>query len=310
VFLSVAGAIVNAMTTSTKFDTSGINSSFLGSHAISEGDISRHQLRSPLFTQLFHNVYVPAWVPISHELRCRAAARIAPATATLTGCSAAAVYGFGFALPYDDVELVVEEEAKFTAKRGMHIRRTTIELAEGEPWETIRLATPLRTALDILCNTKLRRSLPRTVGLLDVLLREEFFERDELDALLQARHDRGIIRARRCLQLADPRAESIPESEVRVWLVLGGLEPELQINVHNADGRFLGRLDLGFPEVKLAVEYDGKWHDDPEQQRHDALRRGRMEADGWEFIVVTQEWLREDPRGMVDAIREALQRRS
>jgi very-short-patch-repair endonuclease len=239
------------MTTSTKLDTSGINSSFLGSHAISEGDVTR--------------------------------------------------------LPSNSSS---KKKAKFTAKRGMHIRRTAIELAAGEPWEGIRLATPLRTTLDLLCNVKLRRSLPRTVGLLDVLLRNEFIKRDALDALLRTRHDRGIVRARRCLKLADPRAESIPESEVRVWLVLGGLEPDVQINVHDAAGDFLGRLDLGFSQVKVAVEYDGKWHGEPEQQRYDLARRRRLEDNGWTFIVVTQEWLREDPRGMVNTVRDALLRRT
>ena len=284
---------------------SDLTGPFLGRHAVGEGVVTRNQLRPPLFVRLFHDVHVPAGFEITHALRCRAAAWLAPPTATLTGCSAAAIYGFDFALPHDPVEFVVDEQLKFTSQRGMDIRRSTLGPVGGEPWNEVLLATPLRASLDILCNTKLRRSLPRTVGMLDVLLRAGFVNRDELTALVHTRHDHGIVRARKCLELADPRAESIPESEVRVWLVLGGMEPELQINVRDAHGNFLGRLDLGFEEDKLAIEYDGKWHNAPEQARHDAVRRARMEADGWRFIVVTQEWLRDDPRGLVEAVRSA-----
>lgn len=267
--------------------------------------MTRSQLRAPLFIRLFHDVYVPAGLEITHELRCRAARWRAPETATLTGCSAAAVYGFDFASAQDPVEFVVAEQTKFTAQRGMDIRRSTLGPAEGEPWHDIRLATPLRMTLDLLCNTKLRKSLPRTVGMLDVLLRQGFVDKEQLTALLFRRHDKGIVRARKCLELADPRAESIPESEVRVWLVLGGLNPNLQIEVYGEWGEFLGRLDLGFEDAKLAVEYDGKWHDDPEQARRDALRRARLEANGWTFVVVTREWLRDDPHGLVEAVRIA-----
>ncbi|MGH3520726.1 MAG: endonuclease domain-containing protein [Haloechinothrix sp.] len=297
------------MTYRNVLDIAHIHGPFLGSHAISEGWLGRKQLRSPLFVRLFHNVYLPAAIPVTHELRCRAAATIAPATATLTGCSAAAVYGFDFAAAYDPVEFVVDEDDKFTAQRGMDIRRSTIGPVSGDPWHEIQLATPLRMTLDILTNTKLRRSLPRVVGYLDALLRSGIIVRRHLELLLEARHDRGIVRARHALALADPRAESIPESEVRIWLVCGGLTPEPQVDVYDGHGRFLGRLDLAFPEYRIAVEYDGSWHGNPEQARLDAQRRSRMEAEGWTFIIVTKAWLRDDPRGIVDAVRAAIRQR-
>jgi hypothetical protein len=305
----VAGLTVTGMTRTHDHDIDHINGPFLGSHAISEGLLNRKQLRSPLFVRLFQNVYLPAAIPITHELRCRAAATIAPPTATLTGCSAAAVYGFAFAQPFDPVEFVVDERDKFTSQRGMDIRRCTLGAVGGEPWHGIHVATPLRMTLDILTNTKLRRSLPRVVGLLDALLRSGIVGHDELARQVESRHDKGIVRARKALALSDPRSESIPESEVRVWLVLGELSPEPQVNVHDSDGAFLGRLDLAFPLHKIAVEYDGKWHDDPEQAGHDTERRRRMEAAGWKFIIVDNDWLRDNPRGIVEAVREAIRSR-
>lgn len=298
------------MTKDPDLDSNHLNGPFLGSHAISEGWLRRRDLSSPRFVRLFQNVYVPAAVPITHELRCRAAACIAPRTATLTGCSAAAVRGFEFAAANDPVEFVVDDYDKFTAQRGVDIRRSTTGPVAGDPWQGIQIATPMRMTLDILTNTKLRRSLPRTVGLLDAILRSGIVDRDRLAAMLEQRHDRGIVRARRACELADPRAESIPESEVRVWLALAGIRTIPQFRVRRADGEFLGRLDLAVEGCQVAVEYDGKWHAKPEQARRDAEHRRRLAAAGWTFVIVTSEQLYGQPQAVVDAVRDAVLRRT
>jgi hypothetical protein len=41
-----------------------------------------------------------------------------------------------------------------------------------------------------------------------------------LEIYLRDRHDRGIVQARQALELADPRAQSRPDSRMRVYLVL------------------------------------------------------------------------------------------
>jgi hypothetical protein len=74
------------------------------------------------------------------------------------------------------------------------------------------------------------------------------------------RRDHGIVRVRRAEELADPRAESRPESKMRVWLVLDGLHPIPQYWIEDSRGR-LACADLAFPEQQVAVEYDGSWRD-------------------------------------------------
>jgi hypothetical protein len=65
---------------------------------------------------------------------------------------------------------------------------------------------------------------------------------------------------RRVAALADPRAESPPESLVRVLLTLGGLpRPVPQYVILDQGGRFVARVDLAWPEVRLAGEYDGAY---------------------------------------------------
>lgn len=287
-----------------------INGPFRGSHALADGWLTSSQLRSSLLRRMFRDVYIPRAMEPSHSTQCLGASLIAPPNAVLTGCSAATVLGLELARPADPVEFVVPEHARFLAQRGMHVRRTTVTDSECQPWGRVLIANPLRVAFDVLINTKLRPSLPRTVGLLDALIRDGRVDVAALEHLLGSRHENGVVRAREALRLADPRAESIPESELRVWLTLGGLEPEVQLEVYDASGRFLGRLDLAFPLVKLAVEYDGVWHGEGEQPRLDAERRSRLMAAGWEFIVVTKDQLQRDPKAMVQAVHEALHRRA
>jgi very-short-patch-repair endonuclease len=283
---------------------SGLTEPFLGTHAIRTGLVTPRQLRSPAFTKLFHNVYVPAQLPVTHELRCRAVALIAPPTATLTGVSAAATYGYHFAQPFEPVEFLVTDTRRFTAKRGVRIRRSTLGPPEGLPWQGIRLATPLRATLDVLRETEFPRTLPRVVSWLDVLLRDGFVDHWELSRYLRSRRDQGVVRARKALSLANPRSESLPESEIRVWLRLGGLSPEPEIG-------FLGfRIPLCFPNRRLAIEYDGPRDGDPARANGDAWRRQRLRAEGWEFVIVTPEGLRDDPEGMVETVRQALHRRT
>ncbi|OLT41146.1 hypothetical protein BJF86_16210 [Serinicoccus sp. CNJ-927] len=82
-------------------------------------------------------------------------------------------------------------------------------------------------------------------------------------------------------------AESPMETRTRLVLVLAGLpEPVLQHEVGDETHRF--RLDLAYPELKIAVEYDGRQHaDDPRQWQHDLARREWLDAHGWRVIVVT-----------------------
>jgi very-short-patch-repair endonuclease len=279
---------------------------FIGTHAVAEGVLTSRALRSPPFTRLFRNVYVASTTEVTHSMRCRAAALLAPGDAVLSGCSAAAVRGLELVGSHDPVEFVVPENVGFVRQSGLHIRRTCRRDIDSEPWEGIHLATPLRLALDTLTNTKLHGSLPRVVGYLDALLRSGLVNLAELRDYLRPRRDNGMARARKVVELADARSESIPESELRVWLTVAGLKPEVQVDVVSRSGHFLGRLDLAFPSQQLAVEYDGEWHLEGVQPRLDAQRRTAIEAEGWRFLIVTKADLYGKPKRVVATVRAAL----
>jgi hypothetical protein len=132
------------------------------------------------------------------------------------------------------------------------VRCIPIGKDERTHWHGIGLATPLRAAYDLL----LRRDIPRAVADVDALLRAGLVDAGQLAVLAANRHDHGVTPAREAVQLLDARAESPPESEVRVLLVRAGLRPTPQLEVWDDLG-LIGRVDLGFEEEKVAVEYDG-----------------------------------------------------
>ncbi|MCZ2822403.1 hypothetical protein O2V63_18845 [Modestobacter sp. VKM Ac-2977] len=76
------------------------------------------------------------------------------------------------------------------------------------------------------------------------------------------------------------RAESPQETRVRLLLAAHGLPaPVAQFEVR-ADGRFLARVDFGWPERRVALEYDGVWHDGPGQFVRDRQRLSALAAAG------------------------------
>jgi very-short-patch-repair endonuclease len=62
--------------------------------------------------------------------------------------------------------------------------------------------------------------------------------------------------------LAEP-AQSPMETRLRWLLIQAGLpKPQVQVDLHNSAGRFVGRADLYYPNARLVIEYDGGNHRD------------------------------------------------
>lgn len=67
----------------------------------------------------------------------------------------------------------------------------------------------------------------------------------------------------------------------RLWLP--GLAGNLTLQYEVLDGQY--RLDFAVPQVRLAVEIDGKrWHSTPAQLAADERRQQHLERLGWTFV--------------------------
>lgn len=110
------------------------------------------------------------------------------------------------------------------------------------------------------------------------------------------------------LSLLRAPVDSPKETELRLLIVNAGFtEPEVHCPVP-VIGRTL-HSDLGYPDLKIAIEYDGAYHfDSPQQVKHDAKRRALMEDAGWKILHVMVEDLR-DPRVFLRRLTAALRER-
>jgi hypothetical protein len=99
---------------------------------------------------------------------------------------------------------------------------------------------------------------------------------------------RNVKRARRLASYCEPLTESFGESWTRLRILDAGFpRPEAQVPL-DTDGRVEFRLDLGYPDRRLAVEYDGlEFHAGGSHRRHDESRRTRIrEFYGWTVLAV------------------------
>jgi very-short-patch-repair endonuclease len=63
--------------------------------------------------------------------------------------------------------------------------------------------------------------------------------------------------------------------------------------VFDDDGCFVGRIDMGHPEWRVGIEYDGEQHwTDPVQRTRDIDRQTELEALDWRIIRVSAGMLR------------------
>ncbi|WP_018353002.1 hypothetical protein [Longispora albida] len=266
------------------------------------------QLRGAGWQRIFRGVYADADLVIDHRHRCLAAAMLLPPGAAVTGRSAAWLYGAQLLADEAEVEVVTPPEYRFGPVAGLAIRTYPVPASEVDFREhgRIPVTTPERTGLE------LARDLPPAdaVAYLDALAGLGVLDRQALERYaIRLAGRRGGRRLRLAAPLVDPRAESAQESRLRVRLILAGLPvPVPQFEIHT--GReFLGRVDLAWPEYRVAAEYDALWHGDPRQLHADRRRLNRLAAAGWLVLHVTAQRMREDLAGLARELRAVLRSR-
>ncbi|OBF05406.1 hypothetical protein A5730_01085 [Mycobacterium sp. ACS4054] len=273
----------------------------IGSEAISAGVMSKSQLAR--FRPLFPDVYVERDVGITAELRAKAGWLWSGRRGVVAGFAASALHGSKWVDDARVVELIHDNRRSPPGiqAHGDRIEEDEIELVAG-----MRVTSPARTALDLGCWYP---TMTAVAGI-DALAR--VIEIKAVDIELLARRyvgRRGIARARQAIDLFDPGAQSPKESWLRVVLIEAGLpRPQTQIPVLNEFGSVFAYLDMGWEEVKVAVEYDGEQHrSDRRQYTWDVRRLEMLERLGW---IVVRVLAGDRPAEVVGRVRAALARRA
>lgn len=243
--------------------------------------------------RLLRGTYAPAGAVPDLRLRAAAAARLLPHTAVVADRCLLWLLGVDVLPPGPPVlEVVVPRGAVVPCRQDVHAR--TAEVGPGDTCMLgplgLRCLRPARAVADVL------RLLPpvEAVVVADAAQHAGLCDaevlRRELEAAAGLRH---VVRARRALELSDPRAESPPESRLRYALREAGLSPVPQYEVRDASGRFLARVDLALPALRIAIEHDGRAvHDRPDAFVADRRRQNALVAAGWTVLRFTAADLR------------------
>lgn len=279
----------------------------LATEALADGSLTRRELLRGYY-KVFRNVYCPRGRELSAQDRALAAWMWSGRTATVAGASAAALLGSRWLPAEGPAELA---RTGYRSPRGIVVHTGEIADEEIIRLDGISCTTPARTGYDLAR----RLALPLSVIRVDSLLHATAVPVAEIAAIGRrypgARH---IRRMRRVLELADGGAESPQESRVRLLLVAAGLpRPVTQIRITDATGWVVRRVDMGWPEWKVGIEYDGAQHwTDPEQHADDIDRLEFFSDLGWRMVRVSARHLRLPPESpgsvvcrAVDALRAA-----
>ncbi|SPM30841.1 DUF559 domain-containing protein [Mycobacterium terramassiliense] len=274
---------------------------FRGTDALAAGVVTRHRLRTD-FEMVHRNLYIRRGQKLTPVTRAVAAWLWSGRTATMAGLSAAALHRTAWIDDWLPAELNRPSRDK---ARGIIVHSDTLDDDETSVRDGIRITTPARTAFDL----GRRKGLAAAVIRLDALMRATGVKAADIE-LVADRHRgaRGLTQLRRVLHLADDGAESPYETKTRLALVGAGLpRPQTQIEVLNEWGWVMARIDMGWEEWKVGVEFDGAHHwTDPAQRSRDIDRLAELAACGWAIIRVSVEMLRTRPHVVVARVHHAL----
>jgi very-short-patch-repair endonuclease len=246
-------------------------------------------------------------VPDTREVRLAGVRLILGNGAFVCGPTAAWIYGTDI---QDRLDLVMWIGCQVTRRprprSGCTVRVLSIEDGDLRLMDGIAITTELRTVFD--CGRWL--PLVDAVVVADSLAHDRAFTTDELAAYIGARRgSRGIGQLDRVLDLMDPKSESPMETRLRLLIVLAGLpRPRSQVIIKDRGNHFVARADLGYPQIRYAIEYDGAFH--WKQRRADDRRRDAMRKLGWEVLVVSSEDYYETPNNVVAKVRATLAERA
>ncbi|MGW4461098.1 type IV toxin-antitoxin system AbiEi family antitoxin domain-containing protein [Micromonospora sp. NPDC004704] len=259
-------------------------------HRVARGDLRR----------VTRGIYVPN--PSRLDL-LRATFRRLPAGAVLGYQSAAALHGFGTSPP-EMIHVIVPTGVAVPRIRGVVTHEAVLPVIGPVELAGVPCVPAARCAIDLARQLRRMDALP----LLDAVLRSGACRTDDLWAEV-GRHAglRGVCQVRNLVPIADPRAECRQESQLRLVLIDAGLPvPEPQIWACDRYGSRVYRLDLGYRERRIGLEYDGASHLDPERLRYDRARMNWLATNGWKMRYFTARDLYSSPAHIAATVRAIL----
>ncbi|UOZ11763.1 endonuclease domain-containing protein [Amycolatopsis sp. WQ 127309] len=276
----------------------------MGRRAVLEG------LATGVLAQPWRGVVIHAADALNLATRAQAALIAVGPPAALSGATSLALHGISAA--HDPaVHLTVPYSRRVESRAGLVIHRAEFLPSDVIELDGLAMFSVDLALADFLCDGDKRTAFAALDEAMHGLAPDHCrrLRENVRDRVLDRRSRRGIHRAQMLLALATGKAESPPESILRLIVVEAGFPaPEAQYEVATIDGRTFYVLDIAWPEVRIALEYDG-FAAHEERQERDAERDGRLAGRGWVTIRATAADLR-DPSRVLAELRAQFTRRA
>jgi very-short-patch-repair endonuclease len=268
--------------------------------------ISRGQ-RNERYRQIGHDLWVPADAAGDECDRVRALWSSAPIGSALSYETAVRWYALAGDRREDGLlpHVTVPTGTNFDRKElKIHVARLTPD--DVCTFNTARVTTPERTFLDIAGGKDRERLL--VVG--DGLLARGLTTIEAVQArVVQGRRARGVVVAREIAAMLDGRAQSPPESILRLRFRDAGVpRPELQFAIQT--GSYVVHADMAWPEARTVLEYEGRQHAEHEQFALDIDRYSVLASLGWLVLRAGSRDLADRSEKLIARVVRTLRRRS
>jgi hypothetical protein len=254
---------------------------FVGSEALDRNEVTKGQLRWR-YRAIYPDVYTPRIAAPSLYANTVGAWLWSGRRGPITGRAASAMHGAKWVDAKTPIELLWRNNRP---PDGIITRNEHFTCDDVMEIDAMAVATPQRTAYD------LGRYLARDEAVihLDALSRATGLAAEHVAPMMERyKGARGIRGLRTALDLMDGGAQSPKETWLRLLLIDAGYpRPQTQIPVLDADGYEFAFLDMGWEDVKIAVEYDGEHHrTDQGQYRWDVKRLRKIQEHSWHHVKV------------------------
>ena len=185
--------------------------------------------------------------------------------------------------PAQPIEVAVPPVSGVRSRLNLSVRRRHLPISDLAIVRGLRATTVQRTLSDVC------KRLPSVEALV------------VLDEALRKR----LGRASTSLGMLAEPAESPMETRLRWLLLEAGLpRPEVQVDLRDANARFVGRADLYYPQARLVIEYDGANHRD--RLMEDNRRQNALVSAGFRVLRYTASDVFQRPGFVVTQVRQVL----
>lgn len=291
-------------------------------HGLTDGDLRRMQARDG-WTRLRRGHYLPPELEkrltaySRHRLLVESTVPRLAQDAVVSHQSAAVLHGVTlWHTPLNRVHVTRSE-----VSAGRRTNRTHLHVAPMAPGEIVRIR-----GVQVASLARAIADLTRTLPFEEAVVAGDhachslgLTPAEVANALVRLRGRRGASRGLSTTAFFDGRSESPGESRSRVILSQLGLPTfDLQFEVRDHHGRFVGRADFALPEQRVLGEFDGKVkygrYLRPDQDAGDAvfeekLREDRLRDLGWQIVRWTWAELAH-PQAIADRFARAIERGS